>query len=366
MSIIGLDIGFSHIKAVSIDKKAGNYILDRYLISPSEGLASELYNESAASNVQIATKIKEILESNQFKSRQVITVLPEYKIYSKVITMPELSDNEFKKAIEWEAEQHIPADKLANGYLKYLRLDKKADGAGILSNLKMKKEEKTTKSVEVLLIVAPKKNVDRYLDILNKAGLEVMGMEPNTLSTIRSLQTGHDFKSSNLIINIGFAYTDIYLALDENLKFIRTINVGINNMANLIMKDLNVSLIQAIEYLYTYGVREDVFDGKIHNIIKPVTDVLKNEFIRSVSYIESRNIFKNPDGTSKVTHIVVTGGGAMIPDIMIFFANISKLEIQFANPFLGVDIQPILSNNVNITGLGSLLAPAVGAALKGL
>lgn len=361
MSVIGLDVGDSHIKAVAIDKNGKNYRLDRYVISPSNALASEIFNEKSENIDAPAKAIKDFIFNSDFSETKVVAVLPEFVVYSKVITLPRLPEKDLKTAIEWAAEEHIPRP-MSEVYLKHIELKPDVNKSGMLGNIVT---EEVTGTSEYLIIAVPKKIIDKYLKILNKAELDIVGMEPASISTIRSLITAHNLNYSSLIVNIGYSNVDFYLVIENNLRFVRSINFGISSMLRAICQELDISLIQANEYLYTYGLKKDALNGKIANTIMPVLELIQTEFKKSQNYIESRNIYKNPDGSNKIKQIIISGGGALIPEILVYFASSNNIEIQFSNPWVTVDITSVMSHN-DLVRLGPLLAPCVGAALKGL
>src|SRR3989344_5625722 len=108
-SVLGLDIGTSHIKAVSLEYiKDHNPKLVHYAIAPSQQLASKLESGEDSDIESVSEFLIKFLEEQGFTDTKVVGVLPEHKVFSKVISMPHLKGREFKEAIEWEAQQHIP------------------------------------------------------------------------------------------------------------------------------------------------------------------------------------------------------------------------------------------------------------------
>ena len=66
-----------------------------------------------------------------------------------------------------------------------------------------------------------------------------------------------------------------------------------------------------------------------------------------------------------IKRIVLTGGGALIPDLMLYLVGEVKPEVQYANPWKSVDISGISQQGqVQLQELGPLFAAAVGAAIK--
>ncbi|PJA41385.1 hypothetical protein CO178_00280, partial [candidate division WWE3 bacterium CG_4_9_14_3_um_filter_34_6] len=117
--VLGIDIGTSHIKIVSIEKDKSKNKLLRYAMGPSNGLLAKILSTSNADDNSLSEQLKGFLKDNNFtEASDAVVVIPEQKVFSKVITMPTMSDKEFEQAVEWEAGQHLP-QPLSEVYLKY-------------------------------------------------------------------------------------------------------------------------------------------------------------------------------------------------------------------------------------------------------
>ena len=110
-------------------------------------------------------------------------------------------------------------------------------------------------------------------------------------------------------------------------------------------------------------------DGKISEIIKPVANLLLQELNRFISYVEKR--VNTPESstnvlTKKVKRLMISGGGALIPNLMLYLISNVQSEVEFADPWEGnVDISMVL-NKEELNDLGPIFPTAVGAALKTL
>ena len=360
---IGLDIGSSHIKAV-VARPSRLPMLVRYASSPSKDISLKLMSESSEDEDDVVKFLKDFLKENSISANKVHAVLPEYRIFSKVITMPLLKGKEFESAIKWEAEQHLP-QPIDDVYLKYFVLKEfrteptKVHAKGIsesINEITASSAEKTLGTMEILLSAAPKNMVERYVKILNKVGLSVGTLEPSSLATIRST-IKPDSNIPTIMLNFGYSNIDFYYVTDNKPRFVRTINFGIESLVRAISQELDVSMIQANEYLYTYGLKKDALNGKIVEIIKPVFDIIVEELRRSMRYVESKS------SQTKVKRIIVAGGGALIPDMMIYLVEIMSLEIQYANPWNSIDISNV-DHKERLADFGPLFASAVGAAIN--
>ena len=373
-TVLGLDIGTSHIKAVSIYREKNKNTLLRYAIGPSLGLATKIASESEIDNIAASEILKNFLTDNGFQDTQAVAVIPEQRVFSKVISMPNVGKLDFKQAIEWEAEQHLP-QALAEVYLKYTiqkehsnsnKVEKKnsvlVDVKNLLSMKTATPQVKSESTVDVLLVSVQRGYVDRYLSVINRSGLAPLGLEPTSISAIRSV-LNDETNVPTIIINLGYTNTDFYFCVDNNLRFVRPISLGVSSAIRLISEALDVSPVQANEYLYTYGLQTNALNGKIREIIMPVMRMLMEEFEKSKEYIESREALFGDEEDRRVRRIMLMGGGVLIPDIMVYLIQNISVEVEIADAWKSLDIS-LVGDSKTMDLFRPLFVAAVGAGLK--
>lgn len=388
-TVLGLDIGTSHIKAVSIYREKYKNTLLRYAIGPSNGILSKIASESEIDNIAASEILKNFLNENGFKDAQAVAVIPEQKVFSKVISMPNIGNKDFKQAIEWEAEQHLP-QSLSEVYLKYTiqkkhnskeseddKVKKEEKKSTVLLDAKDKyikkaidllsltnnaSQDKAESTIDVLLVSVLRGYVDRYLSVINRAGLAPLGLEPTSISSIRSALSD-DVNVPTMIINFGYSNTDFYFCVDNNLRFVRPISLGTSSAIRAISEALDVSPVQANEYLYTYGLKQNLLNGKVSEIIMPVMRMLIEEFGKSKEYIESREGLFGEEQDKRVRRILLMGGGALIPDIMVYLIQNISVEVEMADAWKTLDIS-LVGSSKTMDQFKPLFVAAVGAGLK--
>lgn len=389
-TVLGLDIGTSHIKAVSIYREKYKNTLLRYAIGPSRGLASKIASESQIDNIAASEILRNFLDENGFKDTQAVAAIPEQRVFSKVISMPNIGSKDFKQAIEWEAEQHLP-QALSEVYLKYTiekkdsqkkdnnkdKNKKEEQKSTVLLNAKDKyikkaidlisfagnsPESKTGSTIDVLLVSVQRGYVDRYLSVISRAGLAPLGLEPTSISSIRSA-LADSVNVPTIIVNFGYSNTDFYFCVNNNLRFVRPISLGTSSAIRAISEALDVSPIQANEYLYTYGLKENLLNGKIREIIMPVMRMLIEEFEKSKEYIESREALFGDEVDKRVRRILLMGGGALIPDMMVYLIQNTSVEVEMADAWKAIDVS-LVGDPKTMDDYKPLFVAAVGAGLK--
>ncbi len=338
-STFGLDIGITSIKVtwLDFDKKSIKYLSSRSAPSLPKGMSSE----SPFDHQEMAAVINKLVIDAKINTNNVSVALPENRVFTKVIDMPNLSEKELSSAIYWEAEQYIPAplDTMTLDW-SILRKPKNADPA-----IKM----------QVLLVAAPNQLIKRYRTILELAGLSVVGIETEVLSVIRSV-VGNAHFPTTLIMNIGALSTSLSIVQNGIIIFTYLIPLGGIAITRAIAADFGLALPQAEEYKKIYGLSDKNFGGKIGNAIRPVLSSIIGEVKKAISFYTER--YKNE---SPISQLLLTGGSALLPGINAYFVQNTGIETVIANPWKNLNIQGVPAD---LQSRGPEFAVPIGLALK--
>jgi len=106
MEFFGLDVGSHQIKIVKLSKSGNQYRLIALGAAPStqKGILSEAESDLTA----LATIIKKLHQETKINTKNVVSALPQDQVFTQVVTLPKLSEDELISALKWEAEQYIP------------------------------------------------------------------------------------------------------------------------------------------------------------------------------------------------------------------------------------------------------------------
>ncbi|MDQ3239150.1 MAG: pilus assembly protein PilM [bacterium] len=338
-NFFGLDIGNSSIKLVHLQKDNQGAKLIAYGLAqtPGNGLISEADFDKDA----IVEVIKRLVKETRVNTNNVIASLPESQIFTRVIDMPPMSDKEIASAIKYEAEQYIPRP-LAEVSLRWQILNKG--------------EKEKNQKMEILLVAAPLTLVDKYSEILIRADLKPLAMETDLLAQSRSLVGNNPYSPTTMILSIGSSNTDISIVKAGQVSFTRSILSGGNTLTRAIASDLSLENEQAEQYKRTYGLIDDQVEGKVMNAIKPTFEVIINEIKKAIIFYQT----KNPN--DQVKRLVLTGGTAKLPGLLLFFANALGIEVQVGDPWFNIKKDPNIETQ--LTEDAPLYSVAVGLALK--
>lgn len=336
-AIFGLDIGITTMRVawLSIDKKNIKYLSALSTATPGKGMSSD----SPFDHQEMAAAINKLVIDAKISTNNVSIALPENRVYTKVIDMPNLSEKELSSAIYWEAEQYIPAP------LDTMTLD--------WSILRRPKD--TSSKMQVLLVAAPIQIIKRYQTILELAGLSVAGIETEILSVIRSVVADEHFPTT-LIMNMGALSSSLSIIQNGVVVFTYIIPLGGIALTRAIASDFGFALPQAEEYKKIYGLMDKDFGGKISNAIQPILSSIAIEVKKAINFYTDKYKSESP-----IAQILLTGGSASLAGIGSYFVQNVGLETVIANPWKMLNIQGVPPD---IQIRGSEFAVSVGLALK--
>ncbi len=339
INAFGLDIGSSLIKAVWLGGGGGQFSLKSCISFPStvKGMSSE----SPFDQEEMAQILHKLVTDAKITTKSVHLALPDGQVYTKVIDMPPLSEKELASAINWEAEQYIPAP-LETITLSWSVLRKDPQSTG-------------QNAMQVLLVGAPTVMIQKYQHILKLAGLTIVSIETEIIAAIRSCLAVTN-GSSVLLINIGAMSTTIAIVQNGIICFTYTVPIGGVGMSRAIAVDFGFSLAQAEEYKKIYGMADKNLGDKIGHAIEPILLSLLGEVKKALAFYNEK--YKN---TSPISQITLSGGSAKMPGIDLYFVQNLGIETITANPWQTHRIQGVpqqLQDNASQFGV------VVGLAMK--
>ncbi len=163
-----------------------------------------------------------------------------------------LTDQEISSAVKWEAEQYIPIP---------------IQEAIIQHQIIERRENVSPPEVVVLLVAAPRTLVEKYIQVVEAAKLNVVAVETELISLVRSLAPTNQ---TTLILDFGARSTDLAIAKNGFLVFSRSIPSAGEAFTRAVSQTLGINPQQAEEYKKVYGIKGENFGGKIGQATEPI------------------------------------------------------------------------------------------------
>lgn len=334
--IFGLDIGSSFIKVAQVRSRGS----DRTLAAAGSVLTSGdgIKSETPLQLKQLAEAVKLCVKNSKIDGNRCAVSIIESQAVTRLIELPNLTDKELSAAINFEADQYIPLP-IKDVNLQYKVLSRPQSG----SDGKM----------QVLLIAAPKRVIDKYLQVVSLAGLNLTAIETESSSLARALSGPNDPPS--LIVSMGALSTELILVKAGNVFVTRSIATGGITLNKTIMAEFNLTQAQAEEYKMAYGILEDKLSGKIANILKPVFEIIVGEILKAAEYTKIHT------ESAQLYRIIICGGGAYLPGLAEYLTEKTSVEVSLGDPWANFKKEGLI---LKIPGQGSFYSVATGLALR--
>ncbi len=341
--LFGLDIGVTSIKAVQFINTGKAKRLSALGTIPTP-VGGFLGGEEASIST-VAETIKKLVKDSKISTKNANIALPESKIFTRVMEMPPISDEELTSAITWEAEQYIPMA------LEDVNMDWQV--------LSRPKEPGSNQKMSVLLSASPKKLIESYMKLADKSDLNLVSLEPETIAVVRSFSLMGVPSPTSLVLEMGAEETNLIIIKDGYMLFTRTIGTGGNALTRAIGSQFGLEFIQAEEYKKTYGLEKESFDGKLAEVLKPLVDILVTEIKRGISFYESTRT------DDSVKRLILSGSPTLMPGMVRYLTEAVGVETQLADPW---DQQVEIDSKLfpDIQSKGPSFALACGLAKKEL
>ncbi len=339
-TVLGLDLGKHTFRAIEAEKTKKGVMIVRSGVYDNPKIDLDDASKDAAK--EYSNAIRNFIHDAGFGTSKVVLALEEKDIFMRVISVPLMSDKELRSSITFEAEQYIPLP-LKDVNLSYQKLEIPTVQKGKIS---------------VQLVAAKKDVIDRYINIVKDAKLIPIGVEPEALAVGRALTTTTN-NEANLILHSGYQKSLIIITLKGSVVFTRTLSLGGDAMTRTIEQNLNLDYMQAEEYKKAYGLNEDQAEGKIYGALKPLFENIISEIGRAQMFFTTHHPGVN------INRVVLSGGTALMPGLLLFMANNLNVEVELANPFRDILFFKDIANKKDWhIENGPLFAVPMGLALK--
>lgn len=335
--MVGIDIGSKTVKIVEVEKNGETFSLVASGVVGYTGNTVDKMTDQKemASLGQI---IKKLHKEAGVTSKEVTISVPEPLVFTRTINFPLLTDAEIDSAVKWEAEQYIPIPV----------------NEAIIQHTILRRNETTSPSgVLVLLVAAPRAVVEKYVKVLQFAGLTPIAVETELVALSRCMAPSD---KTVLMVDLGATSTNIAIVDRGMLSFSRSMSIAGEAFTRAVSQGLGVTSQQAEEYKKAYGFSPNQLEGKVKTTLDPVLKLIVDEIKKAVNYYLSEEKGQTPDT------LIVTGGSSEIPDIISMLAKLTGMEVLVGNPFSKIRVDADIAKK--LAPFAPLYGVATGLALR--
>jgi len=365
---LGIDLGSSSIKIAELVNFKGRPRLATYGFT--EKSPANISESGLISDIdEAASIISDICKKAKVSSNKAIAALPNFSVFSSIITLPLMSDKELASAVQWEAKKIMPMP-LEDVILNWNKIEEiSTTTEAPKDNLEASPERqidvsqeanpfkkifsKPQKNVKILLTGANKALIKKYVEIFKKANINLLSLETESFALIRSL-VGGDL-STVMVIDMGASTSSITIVNKGVPVITRSLELGGLSITRAISNSLNINLERAEQFKQDLSLDAETSENSLPQTVEKSFAPILNE----IRYM--MNLY-NESHQDKVEKIILTGGTAMLGHLSGYLSSVFNVNCYVGDPWAKtiypLDLKPVLSR------IGSRFSVAIGLAMK--
>jgi len=345
--LVGLKVGASQIAAARVSNNGVAELLQlaRDPLAPGVVVAGELRDPEA-----LGDALKAFFARHKLPKKGVRLGIASNRIGVRVLDIVGVEEEkQLANAVQFRAQEALPIP-LDEAVLDYQVLDENVDAEG-----------QTVK--RVLLVVAYRELIDRYVSACRKAGINLSGIDLEAFALLRALGAPSDRGGSALVaVAIGHDRSTFAVSDGRICEFTRVVEWG--------GSALNVALARAFDSTPSeveHIKRELSLDGsttpegltadQVAVALEAVRRQIQS-FAREL--VSSLQFYQNQPGSLGIGEIVLTGGTAQLPGLAQELQNLIGVQVRVGDPLARLKVAKKAATSDQI---GSL-AVAIGLGIE--
>ena len=342
--LLGLDIGSSSVRLVSVDRgMSGQWSVECCAVDRLQ--PGWVVSDNIEKLDEVAQTIKRLVKKSGTKTRNVAMALPASAVMTKrVQVQSDLTDSDLEAQVEAEISPYLPWS------IEDANIDFHILGSA-----------NSDTELEVLVVAARREKVEERQVLAEAAGLKLMAIDVEPYARARAVDFSrgsreHGGPKDDIIalFDMGSVSTSLHIVKGEEVLFDRDLSFGGALLSQLLERTYNFSPSDAERQKRA----RDLPSGYESRVFSPYIDNLAVEVERGLQYFHGAS-------TQRVEVIVLSGGAACLPGLARAISAKTSLPCTLANPFLNLKLKSdALKKRMAREGPGYFTA--VGLALRRL
>jgi type IV pilus assembly protein PilM len=349
--LVGLKIGASQIAAARVSNNGVAELLQvaRQPIEQGIVVGGELRDPEA-----LAEQLKAFFSRNKLPKKNVRLGIASNRIGVRIFDVAGIDDEaQLENAIHFRAQEALPIP-LDEAVLDYHVLGESVDANGQSTH-------------RILLVVAYRELVERYVSACKRAGISLLGVDLEAFALLRALAAPReeDGAPRAALVGVAIGHDRSTFAVSDGrvCEFTRvlewggaSLNVGIARALDLAPSEVE-SIKRAISLENTTAVPEGLTAEQWPQVLDVVRRQLQS-FAREL--VSSLQFYQNQPGSLGIGEIVLTGGTAHMPGLAAELQRLISVQVRVGDPLARLKVGKKVGEGEQI---GSL-AVAIGLGIE--
>ena len=348
--LVGLKVGGSQLAAARVANNGAAELLQvaRVDLEPGIVVSGELRDPDSLANA-----LRDFFAKNKLPRKNVRLGIASNRIGVRTFEITGIDDpKQLENAVHFRAQEALPIP-LDEAVLDYHVLEERVDEEG-------------TKTKRVLLVVAYRELVDRYIDACKKAGIVLSGIDLEAFALLRALSAprleAEAGDSALVAVAIGHDRSTFAVSDGRVCDFTRVLEWGgaALNVAIARALDLAPSEAESIKRAVSLA-SPDVPDGISYEHYSLAVDAVRKQvhtFAREL--VSSLQFYQNQPGSLGIGEIVITGGTANLAGLGDELQRLIGVRVRVGDPLARLKI----TKKVALDEPVGSLAVAIGLGIE--
>lgn len=370
--IIGLDIGSHAIKMIALRPTKGDMPFELVHFGVAELPEETIVDGAIVDEEPVIETIAELFSQHKIKSRFVAASVSGNAVIVRRVTLPRQDADKLRKALPYEAEEHIPFD------IDDVDLD-----FAILA------EDEESDSMDVVLVAAKRERVDEHVAVIEAAKRTATIMDIDVFAVQNAFEYNYPERQFEdvAILNLGSSVINMAVLEGGNPSFWRDIAIGMQQYVIALQRQFMLDAFDAEEVLRRVSrnaaardtsepdrslaewsdegeegadLQDAATDPRVLEVIGQVSDRIISEISKTFDFYQAQAMRENFDA------VFLSGGGAHIRDLGERLQTTLGWPVEIFDPMRRIAIPEGLFDPEYIRDSGPESTVALGLALRGV
>lgn len=351
--LVGLKIGASQIAAAQVVNNGGAHVLHvaREQLDPGVVVGGELREPEA-----LAAALRQFFRKNRLSRQNVRLGISNNRIGVRMFEIGGIHDpKQLANAIRYRAQEVLPIP-LEEAVLDYHILGEHTDADGQVKR-------------RVLLVVAYRDLVERYMAACKKAGIKLAGIDLEAFAILRALAPSAAEQPENgsgsaalVVVSIGHDRTTFAVSDGRACQFTRVLEWGGASLNAGIARALDLAPSEAEPIKLSLSLAEPSIPAGLTSEqaekVREAVHLALHGFAREL--VSSLQFYQSQAGSLGIGELVLTGGTAHLPGLANELSKLIGVRVRVGDPLANVKVGKKVDREQQ---LGSLAA-AIGLGME--
>jgi type IV pilus assembly protein PilM len=347
--LVGLKIGASQLAAARVVNNGSAELVQvaRQGLEPGIIVGGELREPDALSDA-----LKLFFKANKLPKQGVRLGIASNRIGVRTFEIGGITDSkQLENAIRFRAQETLPIP-LEEAVLDYQILGETIDEEG-------------AKTHRVLLVVAYRDLIDRYVAACKKAGIKLAGIDLEAFALLRALgeRPADAGNAAIVVIAVGSERSTLAVSNGESCEFTRVIEWGGQNLNVAIARAMDVTPDEAEPVKLSLSLLEpaEAMEGVDPEHAAKVRTAVHEElqqFTREL--VSSLQFYQGQPGSLGIGEVVLTGGSAQLPGLDAELGRMLGVNVRVGDALSRVKLGKKVDSDLEAASL----AVAIGLGME--